>query len=164
MREMVNDDFGMFAAKRLGDVATPADRPVGGQDLLQILDGDVAPRNSFALLVDEGGRMVMPMDFPERLLAIGARLTRIPLINDGRDQASLRRLFDLRQTFLAAGFLFRPTRALTQPNVGSANGSLQGGFAGGDAHARGLVCLRTGDNSLSAEFQIGAQGAYEFKH
>src|SRR5436309_10235555 len=39
-RGTINHQFGMFAAKGLGNVAVPADRPVGAQQFLEFFGGN----------------------------------------------------------------------------------------------------------------------------
>src|SRR5712691_7357182 len=99
----------MFAAKSLGNMAVPADRPMRAQHFLELLGRDLVPLDGLEVVIDQSGRMIVPVDCSKRSVAIHAVPALIPLIDDGPDQAGLRRFLDLCQTFLAAGFLFRPT-------------------------------------------------------
>src|SRR6266699_2547489 len=107
----------MFAAKSLRNVAVPADGPVGAQHFLKLLGGNLVPLDGLEVVVEQGGRMIMPMDFSERFVAIRAVLPLVPQIDDRPNQTSLRRFLDLCQTLLAASFPFRPTRARIQPQL-----------------------------------------------
>ena len=111
VRQPVYNQFGVFPPKRFGDVAVPADGPVCPQRFLQFVGGDLVPLNGPALVIDQGGGMIVPVDFSERFVAVRAVLSLVPPIDNRPNQAGLRRFLDLRQTFLTAGFPFRPTRA-----------------------------------------------------
>src|SRR6266851_5718236 len=100
----------MQVPERLCNVAIPADGPVRGQRLLKILKRDLGPLKGLSLFVDERRGMIMPVDFGERLVAIGALHSFVPAIDKVGDQTSLRRLLNLRQTLLAAAGHFRPAR------------------------------------------------------
>jgi hypothetical protein len=84
------------------------------QLFLQLFGGDFAPLNGVALGIQERGRMIVPVDFSERFVAIHALLSLIPLVDDRPYEAGLGSFLDLRQTLLGAVFPFWPTRALTQ--------------------------------------------------
>lgn len=164
MSGAVDDEFGMLAAKCFGDVAAPTDGPVGGHGLLEIFDRDFVPLNGFAVRINESGRMIVPLDFAKRLVAIDAGLACIPLIDDGGNKAGPGRFLDLRQTLLAAGFFFRPAGAFAEADVRGTDSRLCSGLRCGNADARGLMRFRARDNSLPAEFQIGAQRASQFEN
>src|SRR5207244_6672098 len=89
------------ATERFGNVAVPANWPVGGQGLLKMFQRNLIPLEGLALLVYDGGRMIMPMDFAKRLVTVKASPAFVPATDDVGDQARLRRLLNLRQTLLA---------------------------------------------------------------
>lgn len=107
----VGDELWMLAAESLRDVAVPADGPMGGQSLLEVLKRDFVPLKRLALRVDQGGRMIVPMNLAERLVAVDAVPAFVPAIDDVGDQASRRRFLNLRQAFLTAVRHFGPARA-----------------------------------------------------
>src|SRR5258708_9043826 len=107
----------MLAAKGFGNVAVPADRPVGAQHFLEFFGGNLVPLDGLEGVVEQGGRMIVPMDFSERFVAIRAVLPQVPLIDDWPNQTNLRRFLNLCQTLLAASFFFGPTRARIQPQL-----------------------------------------------
>ena len=112
MSRAVSDHLGMLLAERLRNVAVPANRPVRGHRLLQVVQRHFVPLNGLAIRVDQGWRMVMPVNFIKRLVTIGARLSRVPIVDDVGDQAGFRSIFDLREAFLSAAGFFGPARAL----------------------------------------------------
>src|ERR1700676_4917980 len=104
----------MLAPKRLSHVATPADRPVRPQGFLQVFGGELVPFDGVALAIQQSRRVIVPVDFSERLVAIRAGLSRIPAVTDGPNQAGLGRLLNLRHAILRSVLAFRPTRARAQ--------------------------------------------------
>jgi hypothetical protein len=95
MRRAVGDELGMLLAEGFRDMAIPADRPVGGQNLLKIFYRNFVPLDSFALRVKEGGRMIVPVDFTKGLVTENAGFSSVPMIDDAGDQARFRIIFDL---------------------------------------------------------------------
>ncbi len=81
----IGDELGMEAAESLRNVAIPADRPVRAESLLKFFERYFVPLNGFALLIDKGGRVIVPVDCPKRLVAVNARLSFIPAINNVGD-------------------------------------------------------------------------------
>src|SRR6266852_3417680 len=120
-RGPVHNQFGMFTPKGFGHMATPADGPVCPQRSLQVFGRDLIPLDSLSFFIQQGGRVIVPVDFAERLVAIHAFLSLIPPVDDRPNEAGLWRFLDLCQTFLPAGFPFGPTRALAQPELWSVN-------------------------------------------
>jgi len=112
--EPVGNEFRVQAPKTFRNVAVPTDGPVSGQRLLEIFKRDFVPLKGLPVFIDEGGRMIMPVDFAKRLVAVDTLLSFIPAIDKDGDQAVLRRLFNLWQTFLAAASHFRPAGAFAQ--------------------------------------------------
>src|SRR2546426_9879635 len=108
---------GCSRAKGFGNVAVPADGPMCAQHFLQLFGWNLVRLDGLEIFVDQGGRMIVPVDFSERLVAIRAVPPLIPPIDDGPNQAGLGRFLDLCQTLLAASFLFRPTRAGTRAQL-----------------------------------------------
>lgn len=159
----IGDQLRMLAAECFGDVAAPADRPVRGHGLLQILERNFIPLDGLVVLVDERGRMIMPVDFAKRFVAVHARSPRVPLVDDGGNQAGLGRFFDLRQTFLAAALHFRPARAFAQMEMRGPMSCFHGGFPRCNPYGGRLVILRATDDSLPPELKVGAQSAREFE-
>src|SRR5205814_3444651 len=68
----VRDEFRVPATERFGNVAVPANGPVGGQGLLKMFQRNLIPLEAVALLVYDGGRMIMPMDFAKRPVTVKA--------------------------------------------------------------------------------------------
>lgn len=108
MGRPIGDELGMEAAEGFRNVAIPADRPVGAESLLKFFERDFVPLNGLALLIDQGGRMIVPVDFPKRLVAVNAGLSFVPAIHNGGNQTSFGCLLNLRQTVLTAIGLFGP--------------------------------------------------------
>jgi hypothetical protein len=78
----VHHEVGMFPSKSLSHVTAPADGPVCAQHLLQLLGRDLVPLDRLAVRIQESRRVVMPVDFSERFVAIRALLSLIPPIDD----------------------------------------------------------------------------------
>jgi hypothetical protein len=116
-RRSIHHQFGMFAAKGFGNVAVPADGPMCAQHFLKLLSWNLVPLDGLEGVVEQGERMIVPVDFSKWLVAIRAVLSLVPLIDDRPNQPGLRRFLNLRQTLLAASFLFGPARACTQSQL-----------------------------------------------
>lgn len=112
MGSAIHNKFRMDAAKRLRDMAVPADRQMCPERSLKILRGDVLPFDGPIVFVKQSGGMVVPMDFVEWFVTIDTFLAGIPPIHDGVNEARLWGFFDLRKALLATGFTFRPARTL----------------------------------------------------
>src|SRR5215467_4019075 len=107
----------MLSPKSLGHMAAPADWPVCPQRFLQIFGRDLVPLDGFALAIQQGWRVIVPVDFSEQFAAVRASLPLVPAIDDGPNQTSLWCFFDLGKTRLTAGLPFGPTRATTQSEL-----------------------------------------------
>jgi hypothetical protein len=105
----------MLVPESLGNVAAPTDWAVRGQGVLQVFRGDIVPCHGLVFLIQQGGRMVVPVEFSEWFVAKRAGLPLIPLVYDRCNQACLWRFLDLRQTPLRASFALRPTGARGHP-------------------------------------------------
>src|SRR5207247_9396699 len=117
----VRDECRVPATERFGNVAVPANGPVGGQGLLKMFQRNLIPLEGLALLVYDGGRMIMPMDFAKRLVTVKASPAFVPATDDVGDQARLRRLLNLRQTLLATTRHYGPPLAFDQLKQGFFN-------------------------------------------
>src|SRR5271157_2017447 len=113
MWRAIRHEFRMFAAERLGDVAVPAHRPVSCERFLQFFEGDFIPLHGLLPLTHERRRMLVPVDFPDRLVAGNARLTRVPAIHDRLNETPIRVALDLGEAILTAIFFLGPARAIT---------------------------------------------------
>jgi hypothetical protein len=91
----VHDQLRMFAPKRFGDVAVPADRKMRLHRFLELLRRDFAPLHRFPLRVNERRRVIVPMQLAKGLMAIRALLALIPATHDRCNQASPWRFLDL---------------------------------------------------------------------
>src|SRR5689334_16527738 len=101
----------MQAPEGLRNVAVPANGPMRDQGLLKILERNLVPLKRFPLLIDQGRRMIVPVNLTKRLLTVGALHSFVPAADNIGDQTSPGCFLDLRQTVLAATGLFRPARA-----------------------------------------------------
>jgi len=149
----------MNATERLRDVAVPANWQMRAERLLKIFGGEVLPFNGAILPVQKSGRMVVPMNFVEPLMAKDTFAAGVPLVDNRTNETGLRRYSDLRQTLLAAALAPRPTGTPAQGQVGRTNSRPDSSLCCRYIHSGGLMILRTGNNSLSAEFKIGAKSA-----
>ncbi len=160
----VRDEFRVPATERFGNVAVPANGPVGGQGLLKMFQRNLIPLEGLALLVYDGGRMIMPMDFAKRLVTVKASPAFVPATDDVGDQARLRRLLNLRQTLLATTRHSGPPRAFAQLKMGSSNGRLDGGFCCRYPHGRWPMIFRAADDSVPAKLAVSAKRAEKPKN
>jgi hypothetical protein len=102
----------MNAAKCLCDMAIPANRQMCAESLLEVLCRDVLPFDRTVLFIQQCRRMVMPTNLLERLMAIDAVSSGVPLVDNRTNETRSRGFFNLRQTRLPAIFTFGPTGAL----------------------------------------------------
>lgn len=160
----VGDEFRVPATERFGNVAVPANGPVGGQGLLKMVERNLIPLEGLALFVNDGGRMIMPMDFAKRLVTVKASPALVPAIDQVGDQARLRRLLNLGQTLLATTRHFGPPRAFAQLQMGSSKGRLDGGFCCRDPHRRRPMIFRAADDSVPAKLAVSAKRAEKPKN
>jgi hypothetical protein len=79
--------------------------------LLQIFEWDFVPKDAPAVAIQQGWRVIVPMDFSEGLVAINAFVTLIPAVNNGPRETGFRRFFDLGNAFLSAILPHGPTEA-----------------------------------------------------
>src|SRR3989304_3202631 len=104
------DELGVLAAEGFRDVAVPADRPVGRENFGKFFRRHLGPLHGAALGVEQRRAMVVPVDFPERLAAVGALLAGVPGVDDLPYRAGFRVGLDFAQAVLPAAFPLRPAR------------------------------------------------------
>lgn len=155
----IDHQFPVFAAEGFGDVAVPADGPVGAENFLEVLGRNVVPLDGFAFGINQSGRMIVPVDGAEGFVAVDTILTLIPPVDDGPDEAGLGRFLDLPQALLSAALHFGPTRAIAQLQVLVAEGCPTSGLPCGHPDSRGFVIFRTGDDAFATELQVRVQSA-----
>ena len=109
----VDNQFGGLTPKSLCDMAAPADGPVSLKNLRQFFSREFAPLHSLPVRAHQGGPMVMPMDFAERLAAVDASSPSVPVGDLRPDQAVLWIRSDLTEAFLSAVPALRPSGAFT---------------------------------------------------
>ena len=85
-----------LATESLRNVAIPANGPMSGQSLLEVLQGNLVPLKRLPMLIDKSRRMIVPVNLTEGLVTVSALHSFVPAIDDGGDQASLGRLLNLR--------------------------------------------------------------------
>src|SRR5262249_54039362 len=99
----------VHAAKRLRNVAVPANRQMRAEGLLQILRGNVLPFDGVVFFIEQCRWMIVPMNLVKCFMAVDALFAHIPMIDDRTDEARVWSLCNLREAFLAAAFAFGPT-------------------------------------------------------
>lgn len=154
----------MQAPEALRNVAVPTDGPMRGQGLLEIFQRNFVPLQSLLVFVDEGGRMIMPMDFAKRLVAVDALLSFIPAIDNDGNQAILWRLLNLRQALLAAAGHFRPARAFAQLKMRPSYQRFDGRPSRGHPDTGWLVIFRAGDDAFAAKLSVNTQRTEKLKN
>lgn len=154
----INELFGVLPAVVFCDETIPAHRKKALESRWQIFRRNFAPLRRVAVWPQERRLSVMPVDFMERLLAIGAELALVPVVNHVPDEAVFGIGFDLRQTFLPAIPAFGPARAFIETNVVLAEHRFAGGIDDIDVHGGVVRCLGAGDDSLAAIAKIRAEG------
>ncbi len=159
----VDHQFGMLVAEGFGDVAAPADGPMSAHYFLELIERDLVPLDGLALgfVIDQGGWMIVPVDFSEWFVTVGAALSLIPIVYDGRNEARLGRFLDLRETLLATALLFGPPGAGAQAQLLVSKCCFQGSLPRRNAYCRRLVVLRTSDEPLATKLQVGTKSEAE---
>src|SRR5574340_1349621 len=104
----VGHAIGMVTAKALGDVAVPADRPVGGENVDDLLGAEAAPIDQRTARGEKRRPVIVPAHGSERLAAEGAGPPLVPFAQEVLQQTGLRRRLDCLQATLAAAPPFRP--------------------------------------------------------
>src|SRR3954447_13600455 len=97
------------------------DRRRGLESVRQLLGWNLVPIRSCLIGKKERGLLTRPLDFTEWPLAVHAGLPAIPLGRDGAHQAGVRRFRDLRNAFLAAARLLRPSGTRRKPKLRSSH-------------------------------------------
>ena len=97
---------------------------------METLRRDVFPFDGPILFIEQSGRMIVPMNFVERRMAIDTFFPCVPLVHYRANEARFRSFFDLRKTLLPTTLAFRPAGALTQGQMRRAGRRLHGSFCG----------------------------------
>lgn len=147
----------MHPAKRFCNMAIPADGNMRAHSVLQALRGNFVPLDGFAIGTHHGGRVIVPMDVLERLVAVGTGLALVPTVHNVPDQAGFGGLFDLSEAVLRAILPLRPAGAVTQAEVVAADSGIEGCRASRDTNGGRTMRFRAGNDALAAEFQISAK-------
>ena len=82
-RGPVHNPLRMLSPESLRHMAAPAHWPVCLQCVLQFLGWDLVPLDCFVLAVQQGWRVIVPVDLAEGFVAILAFCVLIPVIDDG---------------------------------------------------------------------------------
>ena len=70
MRRPVSDEFRVPTPESLAHVAIPANRPVSGQGLLKVFERNLVPLHGLAVLVNQRGRVIVPVNLAKPLVAV----------------------------------------------------------------------------------------------
>ena len=78
----IHNQFRVFAPERLGDMATPANRPMGRKQLGKLLRLEFVPLGCLVIRPQQGWDMVEMMERSEALAAVHTALSLIPVGNN----------------------------------------------------------------------------------
>lgn len=107
----IGHQFRTQASKAFGDVAVPANRLMGRQDIGQLLGTYVLPLRSLGIWPEQSRGVIHMAERLDRLVAENTILAFVPFRDDIPDQALLRIDFNLLETVLTTALALGPTRA-----------------------------------------------------
>ena len=145
----------MFSAKGLRDVAIPANGQMSFENLGQFFRWNFVPLFGRAVGRKQRRMAIVPVQFDERLLAIRARLSVVPLAHDAPDETATGISFDLGQAALPAILPSGPSRALMQSNLIVADRRSLCRIHGIDMHRGRLERLGTNHQAFAPIAAVG---------
>jgi len=148
----------VLAAKRLDDVAIPADRVARGKDVGKLLGTNLGPFDGLAVGSQQGGSVIRALERAKALVAIRALLAFVPAGNDVPEEAALRVRLDLREALLSAMVALGPAGAAVQAEFDLADKSCSGSFPRRNIHGCRLARFRAGHEAFAAISEVGAHG------
>ena len=151
----VQYQFRMFSAEGLRDVAIPANGQMSFENLGQFFRWNFVPLFGRPVGRKQRWMAIVPVHYCERLLAIRARLSVVPLAHDTPDETATRISFDLGQAVLPAILPFGPSRALMQSNLIVADRRSFCRIHGIDVHRGRLKRLGTSHQALAPIAAVG---------
>jgi hypothetical protein len=146
----------MLAPEGCRHVAIPADRLVSGEDFGKLFGAELLPLCGLKIRAQQGGRVIDVMKFADRLAAKDTTLPSIPPRNDIPHQTVCGISLDLLQASLAAVLSLGPPGTFSEAKCRLGEERSRRGFSGGDGDRFRFVGLGTGDQSLSAVLEVGA--------
>src|ERR1700689_267357 len=154
----------MQAPESLGDVAVPAHRTVGFEDVGNLARLKFSPLHGLVVGTEQGRSMVQMLEWADLLAAKHATLPFIPSGYDVPNEAVLRVNFDLLEALLAAVLTRSPSGTLAEPQRGLGEECSDGRLSRGNSNSFAGLGLRTSNQAFAAKIKVGANARDRAKY